>query len=314
MFSDGNTLFLWIGGAALVGVVLVVILGSSRNVLDRLKDVASVPDVTTSSQAPTVVQGQNSSEHPLDAKARRAHLKEEKKRKLRERMMQSGFYTTAAGPMFFALRLGMIIAAAALGFLISTLGELPLTHGMLIGTICGIFATVAPGFWLDIRKRGRQTELRCSIPDALDVLVVCLQGGLSVMASMARVAGELSVAHPMLAVEFKIAERQMQLGQSAADAVRGIADRFDMEELRGMAATLKQAERVGASIAMALEVFAESLRDKRSQRADETAHKAAVKLLFPTVFFIMPALFVVILGPAAIQVYQALIVGVMRNV
>ena len=138
--------------------------------------------------------------------------------------------------------------------------------------------------------------------------------GLSVMASIARVAGELAVAHPMLAIEFKIAERQMQLGQSAAAAIRGIADRFDMEELRGMAATLQQAERVGASIAMALEVFAESLRDKRAQRADETAHKAAVKLLFPTVFFIMPALFVVILGPAAIQVYQALIVGVMRNV
>jgi tight adherence protein C len=126
---------------------------------------------------------------------------------------------------------------------------------------------------------------------------------------MARVANELSVAHPMLAIEFKIAERQMQLGQSAADAIRGIADRFDLDELRGMSATLRQAEKVGASVSTALEVFAETLREKRFQQAEERGHKAAVKLLFPTVFFIMPAMFVVILGPAAVQIYETLVVG-----
>jgi hypothetical protein len=141
---------------------------------------------------------------------------------------------------------------------------------------------------LDHLKGARQTKLRRALPDALDVLVVCLQGGLSVMASMSRVANELVTAHPMLAMEFKIAERQMQMGQTAGEAIRGIADRFDMEELRGMAAVIKQAERIGASIAAAMEVFAETLRLKRHQRAEELAHKAAVKILIPTVLFIFP--------------------------
>jgi tight adherence protein C len=144
-------------------------------------------------------------------------------------------------------------------------------------------------------------------------LVVCLQGGLSVMASLSRVANELAVAHPMLAIEIKIAERQMQMGQTAGEAIRGIADRFDMEDLRAMSSVIKQAERIGASVAMALEAFAENLRLKRSQRAEELAHKAAVKMLIPTVLCIFPAIFVVILGPAAIQVYNTLIMGAMKN-
>ena len=165
----------------------------------------------------------------------------------------------------------MIAGAAGLGFLVSTFGQLTLQQGLLAGTACGIAATIAPGFWLDRLKRGRQTQIRRSLPDALDVLVVCLQGGLSVMAAMSRVARELAVAHPLLAVEMKIAERQMQMGQSAGEAIRGIADRFDLEELRGMAAVVKQAERVGSSVATALEVFAETLRLKRQQQAEEMA-------------------------------------------
>ena len=110
-------------------------------------------------------------------------------------------------------------------------------------------------------------------------------------------------------MEIKIAERQMQMGRSAAEAIRGIADRFDLEELRGMASVVKQAERVGSSVATALEVFAETLRLKRQQRAEEMAAKAAVKMLFPTLLCIFPAIFVVILGPAAIQIYEKLVLG-----
>ncbi len=309
MFFEPTTLLFCFGGIAFIGIVAVVLLGSRGNVADRLKDVATDHDKGLSFPPAEGTDGEELPQNPLDRKARSAFQKEEKKRKLRERLTQSGFYATAAGSMFVAVRLCLIVGAAILGFVISMFGELQVLHGVLIGTVCGIFATIAPGFWLDILKRGRQDQLRCALPDAMDVLIVCLQGGLSVMASLSRVANELSVAHPMLAVEFKIAERQMQLGQSAGDAIRGIANRFDMEELRGMSATLNQAERVGASVATALEVFGETLRDKRFQRAEETGHKAAVKLLFPTVFFVMPAMFVVILGPAAIQVYQTLIVG-----
>jgi tight adherence protein C len=238
---------------------------------------------------------------------------EEKKRRLRERMMQAGFYAAASGSLFMMFKLLLIVGCAGLGFLISTMGKLSLMHGIGIGTICGVAATIGPSFWLDRVKGARQMKLRRALPDALDVLVVCLQGGLSIMASISRVANELATAHPMLAMEFKIAERQMQMGQSAGEAIRGIAERFDMEELRAMAAVIKQAERIGASVANAMEMFAETLRMKRSQRADEMAHKAAVKMLIPTVLFIFPAIFVVILGPAGVQIYNQFILGGFKN-
>lgn len=298
---ETGTLLIWFGGAAAVFLLLVAILGGRRkSVPERLADISARG-------------GTENGEHPLDRLARRRLAQEEQKLKLRERLMQAGFYGGASGSLFVIFRGLLIAGAAGLGFLVSRFGQLTLAQGLLAGTVCGIGATIAPGFWLDHLKHGRQTQIRRSLPDALDVLVVCLQGGLSVMAAMSRVARELSVAHPLLAVEIKIAERQMQMGQTAGEAIRGIADRFDLEELRGMASVVKQAERVGSSVASALEVFAETLRLKRQQQAEEMAAKAAVKMLFPTLLCIFPSIFVVILGPAAIQIYDQLIMGPMRN-
>lgn len=311
MIPETSTLLIWLGGAAFF-VIMALLLGMGRGrVANRLADVSSVqPADQAASGSTAALLGADSG---FDWSTRRRLHHAERRRRLRERMMQAGFYATTSGSLFMMFRVLLIAGAAGLGFLFSTLSKLSLMQGIGAGVVCGVAATVAPGFWLDRIKRSRQTNLRRAMPDALDVLVVCLQGGLSVMASLSRVAGELAVAHPMLAVEIKIAERQMQMGQTAGEAIRGIADRFDMEELRGMSAVIKQAERIGASVATALEVFAENLRLKRHQRAEETAHKAAVKMLIPTVLFIFPAIFVVILGPAAIQVYNNLIMGAMKS-
>lgn len=243
----------------------------------------------------------------LDRETRRRLLKEQQKQRFQERLTQAGFYSSVSGSAFLLLRLMMIGSAAGLGFLISTMGSVSWLTGVGIGTGCGVAATIAPGFWLDHRKKARQIKIRRALPDALDVMVVCLQGGLSLMATVSRVASELATAHPMLATEFKFAECQMQMGQTAGESIRGIADRFDLEELRGMSAVIKQAERLGTSITSAIDVFAETLRLKRTQRAEEMAHKAAVKMLIPTVLCIFPAIFVVVLGPAAIQIWNNLI-------
>jgi tight adherence protein C len=308
MIPEAGTLLLWFGGAALVFLGLVALLGTGRgHVTDRL---ASVSGDATSAHSTSVGMGSVlNADSPLDKETQRRLQEEEKKRRLRERLMQAGFYAAASGSLFMMFRVLLVAGSAGLGFLIATMSKMPLVQGIGIGVFCGVAATLAPSFWLDHLKIVRQTKIRRALPDALDVLVVCLQGGLSVMAAMSRVANELVAAHPMLAMEFKIAERQMQMGQTAGEALRGIADRFDMEELRGMAAVIKQAERIGASIAAAMEVFAETLRLKRHQRAEELAHKAAVKILIPTVLCIFPAIFVVILGPAAIQIYTQLIQG-----
>ncbi|MCH5377141.1 MAG: type II secretion system F family protein, partial [Planctomycetes bacterium] len=310
MIPEPTTLFIVLG--VVVGIVMLVALlfgARANSVAERLKDVSASNGAHLGTQGESGLTGLG--ETPFDRATKRRLLQEEKKQRRRERLVQAGFYGGTAGKVFFVTRLIMIGSGTAMGFLVSTVGQLTLTQGLLAGTVCGVVATLAPSFWLDQRKRRRQLQLRRALPDALDVLVVCLQGGLSVMAAFSRVASELTVAHPMLAVEVKIAERQMQMGQSAGDSIRGIADRFDLEELRSMSSVLKQAERVGSSVATALEVFAETLRMKRQQRAEEQAQKASVKMLIPTLLCIFPAIFVVILGPAGIQVYNTLIMGVM---
>ena len=310
MIPETGTLLLWLAGAAALIIMMVVALGFGRgNVANRLADVST----DSPGHMPDTGLGTLATDTSFDRGTRRRLHQEERKRRLRERMMHAGFYATASGSLFMMFRLLLIASAAGLGFLFSTVSNLPLHFGIIAGVLCGVAATIAPGFWLDHLKKSRQIKIRRALPDSLDVLVVCLQGGLSVMASLSRVANELAVAHPMLAIEIKIAERQMQMGQTAGEAIRGIADRFDMEDLRAMSSVIKQAERIGASVATALETFAENLRLKRSQRAEELAHKAAVKMLIPTVLFIFPAIFVVILGPAAIQVYNTLIMGAMKN-
>jgi len=312
MIPETGTLLIWLGGAAAIFITMVLLLGVGRgNVANRLANVSVEQPV--GQPAAGSLTGLLGADSGFDWGTRRRLQQEERKRKLRERMMHAGFYATTSGSLFMMFRLLLIGGSAGLGFLFSTISQLTLVQGIGAGAVCGVAATLAPSFWLDRLKGSRQTKIRRALPDALDVLVVCLQGGLSVMASLSRVANELAVAHPMLAIEIKIAERQMQMGQTAGEAIRGIADRFDMEDLRGMSAVIKQAERIGASVAMALEAFAENLRLKRSQRAEEMAHKAAVKMLIPTVLCIFPAIFVVILGPAAIQVYHNLIMGALKN-
>jgi tight adherence protein C len=220
-----------------------------------------------------------------------------------QRLIQAGFYRRNSPSFYRMVRLCMAGVPVLLGFIFGVLRWVPLLPALFAGTVTGILATVLPGFWLDARKRGRQTSIRRALPDALDIIVVCVEAGLSVAAAMSRVARELRTAHPLLAMELSIVEREIQLGASSGTAIRRFADRFDLEELRTLASVIQQAERFGSSIAQALRVSAETLRQKRFQAAEEKAQKASVKLLFPTLFFIFPTLFVVLIGPAVFDIY-----------
>ena len=229
---------------------------------------------------------------------------EKAREKLRARLVQAGLYKRQAAVFFLGVRAVLMAAPAGLGFLLGTLGLLPISHGVLWGALIGMFGTIAPSFWLDKKKAQRQILIRRSLPDALDVIVVCLEGGLSLPAAFARVGTELRTAHPLLATEMRILDREIQMGQSTGGALRQLADRFDLAELRSLASVVIQAEKFGASVNRALRVHADSLRQKRQQRAEELAHKAATKLLFPTVMLILPVMFIVLLGPAAYQIIE----------
>lgn len=178
---------------------------------------------------------------------------------------------------------------------------------LLMGGIAGF---LLPEIWLTWRVRRRQRRLLRGLPDALDLLVVCVEAGLGLDQALYRVAQEIRIVHPELSDELQLVNLEMRVGKSRVDALRELAVRTGVEDLKGLVAMLIQTDRFGTNLAQALRVHSDNLRTKRRQRAEETAAKATVKMVPPLVFFIFPALFVVLLGPAILilmhQVFPAL--------
>jgi tight adherence protein C len=232
--------------------------------------------------------------------------REEDRTLLQTRLIHAGLYGRQALAVFLGVKVLLMMGPAFVGLIAGLLGLVSIQLGVIAGAILGIGGMIGPSFWLDWMKRRRQTSFRRSLPDALDVLVICLEGGLSLSGALRRVATELRAAHPLLAGELNIVQREVQLGRSEGEAMRQFADRCDLEEMRSLAAVIQQSERFGAGLVKALRIHAETLRTKRIQYAEEMAQKAATKMLFPTVLFILPGVFIVILGPAAIQIVEAL--------
>jgi tight adherence protein C len=230
---------------------------------------------------------------------------EEERTRLQARLIHAGLYGRQALVIFLGVKMLLIVGPALAGLVAGLAGLVSVPSGLVVGACGGILGVIGPSFWLDRKKKRRQMAFRRSLPDTLDVLVICLEGGLSLAAALRRVAGELRGAHPLLASELNIVQREVQLGRSEGEALREFAGRADLEEIRSLAAVITQAERFGAGLVKSLRVHAEALRTKRLQYAEEMAQKAATKMLFPTVFFILPALFIIILGPAVIQVLAA---------
>jgi tight adherence protein C len=223
---------------------------------------------------------------------------------LNTRLIHAGLYSRQAMAIFLGVKVLLMVSPALIGLAAGSVGLVPLRPAVLTGGCLGIFGMVGPSFWLDSKKSQRQSNFRRALPDALDVLIICLEGGLSLQGSIRRISTELRTAHPLLAAELAIVEREIQLGRPAGEALHQMGLRTDLEEVRTLASVITQAEKFGASLVKSLRVHADTLRLKRQQRAEEMAQKAAIKILFPTLLFIFPAIFVVILGPAAFQIVE----------
>ncbi len=227
---------------------------------------------------------------------------EEERTRLQGRLIHAGLYGRQAMVLFLGVKMLLMVGPALLGGMLGLVGAVPLLYGLIGGALCGVVGMIGPSFWLDRRKAARQSCFRRALPDAMDVLVICLEGGLSLPGALKRVASELHTAHPELAAELNIVQREIQLGRQTGEALRHFAERSDLEEVRSLASVIAQAERFGASLVKALRVHAETLRQKRLQYAEEMAAKAGTKILFPTLLCIFPGVFIVILGPAVIQI------------
>jgi len=163
-----------------------------------------------------------------------------------------------------------------------------------------------PDMWLTWRVSSRQHKLRKALPDALDLLVICVEAGLGLDQALLRVSQDMRISHQDLSEELQLVNMQMRVGKSRLDSLRELAERTGLADIKALVAMLIQTERFGTSIAQSLRVFSDDMRLKRRQRAEEMSAKTSVKMVPPLVFFIFPALMVVILGPAIITMMRTL--------
>src|SRR5271166_5212807 len=194
------------------------------------------------------------------------------------------------------------LLAPVLGVLLATFTGTSniITYGLILGA-AGFFA---PDIFLFYAIGKRKTKLNLALPDATDLLMICMEAGLGLDQAVLRVAEEMHVVCPELSEELLIISREQRAGKPRVEAWRSMADRTDLDTLRQFVAMLVQTEKLGTPIARALGNFADALRTKRMLTAEENAAKTTIKLVFPLVFFIFPAIFVVLLGPAAITLMQ----------
>lgn len=290
-----------------LGLLAVMLVGErKRKLRNRLEELSSGGGDAPRDPAQTVSQAIRTTLPKMGKHLMPEDLEEQTK--LRGRLMHAGLYHPQALPIFLGVKMFLIVSPVILGGLLGLAGLVPTNYGLMFGACSSIGGMIGPSFWLDRRKDGRQGQLRRAMPDALDLLVICMEAGLSLRAALQRVTNELEGVHPVLAFELKIVQREVQLGHALGDALRTLSLRTDLDDMRNLAAAIKNAERFGSSMVKTLRTFAETLRVRRQQKAEEMAQKAGTKILFPTLLFIFPAIFLIILGPAVIQ-----LVDVMRN-
>jgi len=225
--------------------------------------------------------------------------------KLRKRLLFAGFRAQNAPMNYRALQLlSLVVFPLATIFVLMLMGR-PF-QGSMPWLVCGVLVGyLTPRKILDSLVDRRQQDLRSGLADALDLLVVSVEAGLGLNQAMVRVSSELKTVHPEISKEFDLVNTEIRIGRAHVEALRNLAGRTGVDDLRGLCAMLIQADRFGTSIARGIRVYSESLRTRRRQRAEQAAQKAAVKLLLPLAVFLFPTLFIALLGPAALQLMDA---------
>jgi tight adherence protein C len=216
--------------------------------------------------------------------------------KLQQRLVAAGFRRSEALFIFLGIRVGVALGLFALFAL-----PLVVTPNILLAlAACGI-GYVIPAMVLARLAKRRQHRIRLSLPDVLDLLVVSVEAGLGLDQALQRVGEELTFAHPDLCDELRLVNLELRAGKARSEALHNLGDRTGVDDLTSLVAMLVQTDKFGTSVAQSLRVHSETLRTKRRQRAEEAAAKTGVKMVFPLVFCIFPAVWVVTIGPAAIK-------------
>jgi tight adherence protein C len=219
--------------------------------------------------------------------------------KLRTRMTMAGLNAKVYSDIFFAAQFLMPLAGVVAGTLMPS-------NTVLCVVAFGIVGYMAPDFWLNWKTGRRRKRIRRSIPDALDLMVICVDAGLGLDQALLRVGDELGVSHPEIQSEFLQVNREQRAGRPRLEAWQNLADRTEIEEFNQFVGMLTQTDRFGTPIAKALTRFSEEIRTKRKQHAEEAASKTKIKIIFPLVLCIFPCIFIVLLAPAVLNIMAGL--------
>jgi tight adherence protein C len=222
--------------------------------------------------------------------------------KLKMTLSTAGFRTESAVPIFLGVKLLLTLVGFGLGAAVS--GHM---NGMTLKMWCAAFVAGGSGFFLpdmflNWKRKKRHDEIFYALPDALDLMVVCVEAGLGLDAAMRRVSQEMRRNAATLTQEFELSNLQLQMGRPRREVLHDLGVRNGVDDLRSLVAILIQADRFGSSIGQALRVQSDSMRVRRRQLAEERAQKTAVKLLIPLILFIFPGIFVILVGPAGIMI------------
>ncbi len=227
-------------------------------------------------------------------------------KKLQKKLMQAGFRSPSAPAVFRVTQLGLMVILPLLVLAGYSLRAEPMSEALL--PVLGAFATgfLKPRFILNRLVAKRKLRITWGLADALDLMVITMEAGLGLNAAMLKVCDELKTVHPDICKEFELANLEIRVGRERSEALRNLAERSGVEDLNSLVGMLIQADRFGTSIARAVRVYSDSLRTKRRQRAEQAAQKAAFKLLLPLGALLFPTMFIIILGPALLNISDML--------
>lgn len=222
---------------------------------------------------------------------------------LRQRLVQAGFRRESAPAIYMGSRVALALTLPSVVLTLPLALTLTSVQLAVLVMMAAGLGMVGPSWWVDRRRAARMLEIELGLPDALDLMVVCVEAGLGINASLSRVAKEFALSHPTLAAEFELATLETRAGKSTAESLRALAERTGVSEISTLVAMLIQTERFGTNLADTLRVHADAMRVQRLQRAEEMAAKAPLKMLFPTVLIFVATLLVTI-GPGMLQLTQ----------
>ncbi len=221
--------------------------------------------------------------------------------RLRRRLAAVGYEPYSAAVWYSVLRLLLPVVFGVIPFIL-----LGFTGGWALGLTCAALGLVLPDLWLNQKTVQYRKSIQNGLPDALDLMVVCIEAGSSLDQAIVKASNELEIALPVIAHHLKTLSSQIRAGKPRMEAFQDLAKRTGVDDVRSLVAMLIQTDRFGTSIAQSLRTHAETLRTKRRQRAEERAGTIGVKLVFPLVLCLMPALYVVCLGPVVVAIYRNL--------